>query len=155
MPEAVSGLVRGQHSGVYRLAELAFEIAIRGTRHGLEQTMINTITRDGGQLQGLLGPVRKAQYAYVEGVPERVRHVNAAAGSRPGELFHKVRDALAAFVNKIDDHIARSPLHQLGQQLSDLGAIKARYLDAYGSGKRPTSARKGRSGWRRVSSSLR
>ena len=96
--------------------------------------MINTIARDGGDLQGLLRPVRKAQDAYVQRVPERVRHVNAAAGGRPGELFHEVRDALAAFVNKIDDHIAGRPLHQLGQQLSDLGAIKAGYVDTYRAG---------------------
>ena len=109
--------------------------------------MINMGARDRGQLQGLLRSVREAQDAYVQRIPQRVRHVDAATGRRSGELFDEVRNAprcagrpdrsLTLFGGRSINRVSSS---------GDLGALQAGYIDAYGARKRPTSARNGRNG---------
>ena len=156
VPEGVSGLVRRQHRGVNCLPELTLQVAIRRARRSLEQPMINTVPRHRGQLQGLLRPVGEAENPDIQRVAERVGHIDAALSGRPGELLDEVRDALAAPVDQID-----RPTLLGGRSISWVSSSATSARSRAGTsmrtvpGKRPTSARKGRNGCRRVSSSLR
>src|SRR6188508_3413634 len=94
--------------------------------------MINASPRHSSQLQCLLGTVGQAQEPDIQRVTQRVGHVDTATGGGPGELFDEVGDALAAFVDKINHHVAGRSLQQLGQQFGDLSSLEAENIDAYG-----------------------
>ena len=99
--------------------------------------MINTVSRDRGQLQGLLRTVGEAQNAHIQRIAERVRHVNTATSGRSGELFDEVGDAFTALVDQVDDHVAGRPFHQLSQQFSDLCTLQIGQIDPYGAWEAP------------------
>src|SRR6188472_3746795 len=79
MPEGVARFIRGQYGSINRLPQLSLQLSIRGVGRSREQSMINPGAGHCSQLQSLLGPVRKAQDPYVQGIPKGVWHVDTAA----------------------------------------------------------------------------